>query len=164
LKGKRGLVCKGLPRRSGREATGPVARVAGGKVPLPGSASGAANVTIAPEVRPDSEPPVTVGTARDSYRDAARRAYQMRAIPWAIYYYRAHLVQAPQDTEALGELGNIYYQAGNLTTAAALFYDAASLLLQRGQREAASRLLLAISEGNPALADELYPRLLAPAH
>jgi tetratricopeptide (TPR) repeat protein len=122
-----------------------------------------AEARSAPVPVPSTASPVTVGTSRNAYRDAARRAYNLRDIPWAIHYYRQHLAKVPRDTDALGELGNVYYQTGNLPVAAGLFYDAARVLLDRGKRDAASRLLLAVSEGNPALANDLYARLSASA-
>lgn len=141
---------------SDSEATGRSATAAGGGASV-------AEARSAPVPVPSTASPVTVGTSRDAYRDAARRAYNLRDIPWAIHYYRQHLAKVPRDRDALGELGNLYYQTGNLPVAAGLFYDAARLLLDQGKRDAASRLLLAISEGDPALANDLNTRLSAPA-
>ena len=164
--------CKGSPARDAAPTatagkTGAVASAgeATGR-PAPAAGSGAASVEEArnaPIPVPNTASPVTVGTSPNAYRDAARRAYNLRDIPWAIHYYSQHLAKVPRDADALGELGNLYYQTGNLPVAAGLFYDAARLLLDRGKRDAASRLLLAVSEGNPALANDLYARLSAPA-
>lgn len=136
---------------------------AGSPAEADGGGASVAEARNAPVPVPTTASPVTVGTSRDAYRDAARRAYNLRDIPWAIHYYRQHLAKMPRDRDALGELGNLYYQSGNLPVAAGLFYDAARLLLDQGKRDAASRLLLAVSEGNPALANDLYARLSAPA-
>jgi hypothetical protein len=136
-----------------------------------GSGSGQAGVGAAssaaargePAAAPATPTPVTVGLSRDAFRDAARRAYNVGDIAWATYYYRQHLLKSPRDAEALGELGNIYYRAGNLAVAAGLYYDAARVLIDRGNRSRAAQLLLAVSEGNPALADDLHARLVSPA-
>jgi len=177
-KARASYLCDGLPRRpsvrAGAAPTGAAATptkssaVAAGAPASSASAADsgaarAADVRNAPLAVPNTASPITVGTSPNAYRDAARRAYNMRDIPWAMHYYRQHLAKVPRDTDALGELGNLYYQAGNLPAAAALFYDAARLLLEKGRRDAASRLLLAVSEGNPALADDLYARLSVPA-
>ncbi len=87
----------------------------------------------------------------------------MGDIPWAIYYSREHLAKNPRDADAFGELGNIYYRSGDLSAAAGLYYDAARILIERGNPVRASQLLLPVSEGNPALADDLYLRLMAAA-
>ncbi len=136
-----------------------------------GTGSGQAGVGAAssaaargePAAAPATPTPVTVGLSRDAFRDAARRAYNVGDIAWATYYYRQHLLKSPRDAEALGELGNIYYRAGNLAVAAGLYYDAARVLIDRGNRSRAAQLLLAVSEGNPALADDLHARLVSPA-
>ncbi|HWS12048.1 MAG TPA: tetratricopeptide repeat protein [Rhodocyclaceae bacterium] len=105
--------------------------------------------------------PGGVGTSRNAYREAARRAFAVGDIPWAIHYYREHLAKNPRDPDAMGELGNIYYRSGDLPAAAGLYYDAARILIERGNPGKASQLLLPVSEGNPALADDLYARLMA---
>lgn len=166
-KAKAGYPCKvSASRAAARKpsALGPEGPAADGLAAAAGGGgAGVAEARNAPVPVPSTASPVTVGTSRNAYRDAARRAYNLRDIPWAIHYYRQHLEKVPRDADALGELGNVYYQTGNLPVAAGLFYDAARVLLDRGKRDAASRLLLAVSEGNPALAKDLYARLPAPA-
>jgi hypothetical protein len=110
---------------------------------------------------PSTPNPVVVGTSRNAYREAARRAFAVGDIPWAIHYYREHLAKNPRDPDAMGELGNISYRSGDLPAAAGLYYDAARILIERGNPGKASQLLLPVSEGNPALADDLYARLMA---
>lgn len=174
-KAKGSYPCKAPPARAAARATASTAttgkpgavasngEAAGRSAPAAGGGASVAEARNAPVPVPSTASPVTVGTSRNAYRDAARRAYNLRDIPWAIHYYRQHLAKVPRDRNALGELGNLYYQTGNLPVAAGLFYDAARLLLDQGKRDAASRLLLAVSEGNPALASDLYARLSAPA-
>lgn len=111
---------------------------------------------------PATPAPVTLGLARDAYRDAARRAYSLGDLQWASYYYQQHLAQDPQDDDALGELGNIHYRSGDLPRAASLYYGAALRLIERGNRARATQLIPLVSEGNPALARDLYLRLTAP--
>jgi hypothetical protein len=165
-----------------KSGTGPAsvtaAGAAGAAVPVPGqeSAAVAASGTAAGAApaapagtadqgaaapAPSTPNPVVVGTSRNAYREAARRAFAVGDIPWAIHYYREHLAKNPRDPDAMGELGNIYYRSGDLPAAAGLYYDAARILIERGNPGKASQLLLPVSEGNPALADDLYARLMA---
>ncbi|MCK7500545.1 MAG: LysM peptidoglycan-binding domain-containing protein [Comamonadaceae bacterium] len=133
---------------SGRRARPALAR--------PASAAARGETAAAPA----TPTPVTVGLSRDAFRDAARRARNVGDMPWATYYYRQHLLKSPRDAGALGELGNIYYRAGNLAVAAGLYCDAARVLIDRGNRVSrAAQLLPAVSEGNPALADDLHAAL-----
>jgi hypothetical protein len=127
------------------------------------AASSQAGQAATPSVAPATANPVTIGASRNAYREAARRAYAVGDISWATYYYREHLAKNPRDPDALGELGNIYYRSGDLSAAAGLYYDAACILIERGNALRASQLLLPVSEGNPALADDLYLRLMAAA-
>ena len=149
-----------VPAANGAAAA-PAAGTGSGRTGVGAASSAAARGETA--AAPTTPTPVTVGLSRDAFRDAARRAYNVGDMPWATYYYRQHLQKSPRDAAALGELGNIYYRAGNLAVAAGLYYDAARVLIDRGNRSRAAQLLLAVSEGNPALADDLYARLMAPA-
>jgi hypothetical protein len=93
------------------------------------------------------------------YLNGARRASAMGDAPWAIYYYSAYLEQKNDDANAWGELGNVYYFDGNLPDAAKAYYNAANLLIDRGQTARALELISAIEEGDPGLSEALYQRL-----
>ena len=165
-----------------KSATGTASATAGGAagaaIPAPGPASAAETASgtaagaapaapagaadqAAAAPAPSTPNPVVVGTSRNAYREAARRAFAVGDIPWAIHYYREHLAKNPRDPDAMGELGNIYYRSADLPAAAGLYYDAARILIERGNPGKAAQLLLPVSEGNPALADDLYARLMA---
>jgi hypothetical protein len=102
------------------------------------------------------------GEDRADFREAARRAYAVGDLGWATYYYREHLARQPRDAQALVELANIHSRTGQHPRAASLYYDAARVLLDGGNRSGATRLIPAVAEGNPALANDLYSRLAAP--
>jgi hypothetical protein len=93
------------------------------------------------------------------YLDSARQAFRARDVPWAIYYYSAYLREKNGDAAAWGELGNVYYAKGNLSEAAKSYYNAANLLIDRGQTARALDLIPAIEQGDPGLSAALYQRL-----
>ncbi len=93
------------------------------------------------------------------YLNSARRAFAAGDGPWAIYYYSVYLEQKNDDANAWGELGNIYYFDGNLPDAAKAYYNAANLLIDRGQTARAMDLIPVIEEGEPGLSEALYQRL-----
>ena len=114
---------------------------------------------------PASPAPAAAGAGAlpDAYREAARRASAVGDLAWADYYYRQHLSGNPRDVEALSELGALHYRAGDRQRAASYLYDAARLLIERGNRARATRLVPMVAEGNPGLGNDLYLRLAPPA-
>jgi len=98
------------------------------------------------------------------YLFSARRAFAAGDGPWAIYYYSVYLEQKNDDANAWGELGNIYYFDGNLPDAAKAYYNAANLLIDRGQTARAMELIPVIEEGEPGLSEALYQRLTTIRH
>jgi hypothetical protein len=111
----------------------------------------------APKGAPAVGGPVMVKPAE--YLSSARRAFAAGDGPWAIYYYSVYLDQKNDDANAWGELGNIYYFDGNLPDAAKAYYNAANLLIDRGQTARAIELIPVIEEGEPGLSEALYQRL-----
>ncbi len=111
----------------------------------------------APKGAPVVGGPVTVKPAE--YLVSARRAFAAGDAPWSIYYYSVYLEQKNDDANAWGELGNIYYFDGNLPDAAKAYYNAANLLIDRGQTARAIELIPVIEEGEPGLSEALYQRL-----
>ncbi len=143
----------------------PAAPVKGAAKP-PAAARPAANSPAASaRATPASPAPAAagVGGLPDAYREAARRASAVGDLAWADYYYRQHLSGNPRDAEALSELGALHYRAGDRQRAASYLYDAARLLIERGNRARATRLVPMVAEGNPGLGNDLYLRLAPPA-
>jgi tetratricopeptide (TPR) repeat protein len=93
----------------------------------------------------------------------ARSAFARGDITLAISTYQEHLKQNPEDTEARGELGNVFFSTGRLQEAALAYYEVALKLLDKGDLDRARALGPAIRRGNSALADELDRKLRQPA-
>ena len=103
--------------------------------------------------------PVKPVVAGKDFLQAAHRAYEAGDMEWTEYYYNSYLTDHPRDANAWGELGNVYHAQGKLRDAAWCFYNTANLLIQTGKTAKALRLMPAIQEGNPELADEIHSRL-----
>jgi tetratricopeptide (TPR) repeat protein len=101
------------------------------------------------------------GSERDLFK--AREAFAAGNIDGAIAAYKEVLAGNPGNTDAMGELGNVYYATGRTTEAAQSYFDAASKSLDQNRPEVAQALLPAIGQGNPALAVELQQKLTQPA-
>ncbi len=93
------------------------------------------------------------------YLHGARRAFEAGDTDWSIYYYTVYLEEQKTNADVWGELGNVYYFDGNLPDAAKAYYNAANILIDRGQTSRAVQLAPAIEEGDPSLSDALYQRL-----
>jgi hypothetical protein len=93
------------------------------------------------------------------YLAGGRRAFAAGDVPWAVYYYSVYLEQKYDDANAWGELGNVHYFDGNFADAAKAYYNAANLLIDRGQTARAMSLIPAIEEGDPGLSEALHQRL-----
>ena len=91
--------------------------------------------------------------------NAARRAFAAGDLPWAVYYYSAHLNTQNKDANAWGELGNVFFAAGDLPDSAQAYFNAASLLIDQGQTARAIQLVPAIELGNPGLSEAIHSRL-----
>jgi tetratricopeptide (TPR) repeat protein len=90
---------------------------------------------------------------------AARRAYWSKDIPLAIRRYQALIQGYPNEPDYYGELGNIYFKEGEHERAGEAYYEAALLLLDRGERDRAKDLLDLLEKTAPAYAEELARRL-----
>lgn len=99
------------------------------------------------------------GVKASDYLSGARTAFAAGDTQWAIYYYSMYLDQKNNDASAWGELGNVHYLDGNLPEAAKAYFNAANLLIDRGQTARAMQLMPAIEEGDPNLADAINLRL-----
>ena len=107
----------------------------------------------APQVAPPS------GIKASDYLSGARTAFAAGDTQWAIYYYSMYLGQRNADANAWGELGNVHYQDGNFPEAARAYFNAANLLIDRGQTARAIQLIPAIEEGDPGLSEAIHLRL-----
>lgn len=93
------------------------------------------------------------------YLSGARTAFAAGDTQWAVYYYSMYLDQRNADANAWGELGNVHYQDGNFPEAARAYFNAANLLIDRGQTARAIQLIPAIEEGDPGLSEAIHLRL-----
>lgn len=89
----------------------------------------------------------------------ARHTYVKGDVTGAISKYRILINGRPDRIEARGELGNIYYETGQLREAAQVYFDLASRQIDLGDAATAGQLEPAIRRGNAALADELLHRM-----
>jgi thioredoxin-like negative regulator of GroEL len=89
----------------------------------------------------------------------ARSTYLKGDVSGAISRYRTLTSAKPDRMEARGELGNIYYETGQLREAAQIYFDLASRQIDLGDAATARQLEPAIRRGNTALADELIHRM-----
>lgn len=102
-----------------------------------------------------AEPPVDLRLARG--------AFARGDLKGAIAGYKSYIVAHPDDADARGELGNVYYNSGQTAEAAGAFHAAALLLIAEGRADAARALEPVIRIAAPGLADDLARRLAAPA-
>jgi tetratricopeptide (TPR) repeat protein len=98
------------------------------------------------------------GSEKDLYK--AREAFAAGNVDGAIAAYKEVLARHPGSTDAMGELGNVYFMTGRTGEAAQSYFDAASKSLEENRPEVAQALLPAIGQGNPALAQELQQKLM----
>ena len=89
----------------------------------------------------------------------AREAFAHGDMAWAVYYYNVYLGCESASIDGWGELGNVLYLNGEFRDAAAAYFSAANLLLDKGQFEQALNLMPAIDHGDPWLAKALILRL-----
>lgn len=93
------------------------------------------------------------------YLDGAREAFAAGDTAWAIHYYTTYLERKKNDVDVWGELGNVYYLEDDFAKAAKAYFNAANLLIDRGQTAYAMELMPVIEEADPSLAAALYKRL-----
>ena len=87
--------------------------------------------------------------------ETARAAFARGDLNASIAAYRAVLDANPDDVEARGELGNVYFNAGRTDEATTTFYDTALRLIAKGQPDAARALIPAVRRSQPALGADL---------
>ncbi len=89
----------------------------------------------------------------------ARQAFATGDVQGAINGYQAIVAQNPNDLNALGELGNVYYTIGWSHQATQTYFDAASKAIEQNRQDVAEALLPVIIRGNPMLASQLEDRM-----
>lgn len=75
----------------------------------------------------------------------ARQAFHYRDYPTSIASYQQLIAQTPDNFDAYGELGNVYYALGKEQEAAAAYYEAAAIFIRFGKRERAASLMGTLS-------------------
>ena len=90
---------------------------------------------------------------------SAREAFAAGDIDRAVASYNDVIKNNPNNADARGELGNVYYLTGQLPEAAQTYYDAANLLLDRKEFDRVEPLLPVIAQINPMMVDELIQKL-----
>ena len=142
---------KDTPATSEKSEVQPAAQSAQGK-------PAASRAAAPPAGQAPQGAPAASAKASD-YLSGARAAFAAGDTPWAIYYYSIYLDQKNTDASAWGELGNVHYLDGNFPEAAKAYFNAANLLIDRGQTARAMELIPAIEEGDPSLSDAIHLRL-----
>ncbi len=106
-----------------------------------------------------SAPASAAADERDQVLSEARRAYWKGELDRAIGYYRQLTQDYPEEPDFFGELGNVFREQGEMDLAAKAYYDAAVLLVQRGEQERARGLAEAISRLSTAYEEQLQELL-----
>ena len=117
----------------------------------------------APQTAAALETPAPEAQDDDATLTEARRAFARGNIQAAIEGYRSYLASHDGDADGYGELGNVYFQAGENAEAARAFHTAALFLLADGDTARAAALLPVIRQNAPGLAADLDARLAAGA-
>lgn len=89
----------------------------------------------------------------------ARQAFAMGDLQGAIKAYQALLASNPQDINAMGELGNVFFTAGLIPQATQTYFDAANKAMDQNRPDVAQALIPVIETNNPMLASLLHDRL-----
>lgn len=104
----------------------------------------------------DEEPSVPeVLATRDTYFDDARQAYWNGEEDKAIGIYQALIDYYPEDTDAYGELGNIFLKRGDTQTAFDYYVQVVLLLEQTGKKIQAEAFVKSVSRFDSQLAERL---------
>lgn len=90
---------------------------------------------------------------------SARDAFARGDIDSAVSIYSEIARTNPKNTDARGELGNVYYLTGRLPEAAQAYYDAATVLLEHKDYARIEPMLPAIAEFDPAMAGDIAQRM-----
>ncbi|MDR3395783.1 MAG: tetratricopeptide repeat protein [Parasulfuritortus sp.] len=97
--------------------------------------------------------------ASEDQLNLARDSYAKGDVDASVAAYREYIKKNPSNADAHGELGNVYYTAGNLPEAAQSYYDAANLLIDQKQLDRVNDLMPVIGQINPSLANDLGSKM-----
>jgi tetratricopeptide (TPR) repeat protein len=110
-----------------------------------------------PGAAPESDSSPDAKLTDDWY--AARRAFWDADLAEAERLYQELILEIPDQPDAYGELGNLYYSEGAWVEAAKMYHQAGLLLIDQGESQRAASLVGILSALNPNLADELQEEL-----
>lgn len=103
--------------------------------------------------------PVVAMDAREKLRADARSAFWRHDYQQAEQDYKALAEMDPDDPDAWGELGNLYFSQGKWDMAADAFYEAGIRLVRMGEVQRAGNLLAVIRGLDPEKAQQLEQQL-----
>lgn len=89
----------------------------------------------------------------------ARQSFHRRDFENSINSYEQLISKTPDNYDAYGELGNVYFNQGKIKLAASSYYEAAAILVRLGQVERASSLMSMLSRMDPDKAEKLQELL-----
>jgi len=104
--------------------------------------------TSAEQAQPEKQ------TTRELWIDA-RQSFHHRDFEKSISSYERLIAKTSNNYDAHGELGNVYFNRGEMKQAADSYFEAASILVRLGQTDRASSLLGMLSQMDSTKADEL---------
>jgi tetratricopeptide (TPR) repeat protein len=85
----------------------------------------------------------------------ARRSFFQRKYDLSEQNYR-HVIESTEDNfDAYGELGNVYFNQGKKQQAAAAYFEAAAILVRKGQIDRAKSMVGLLNLLDKARADKL---------
>lgn len=99
-------------------------------------------------------PEEQIKTTRELWIDA-RKAFHRRDFEKSINSYEQLISKTQDNFDAYGELGNVYFNQGNMKQAASSYYEAAAILFRLGQVERASSVMGVLNRLDPEKAQEL---------
>ncbi len=102
--------------------------------------------------------PVKASLAESEVRESwilARKSFYLRNYKLSEKSYRNVIENTDDNYDAYGELGNVYFNQGKRREAAAAYYEAAAILVRKGQVNRAKSLLGLLRNLDKTKADEL---------
>ena len=91
----------------------------------------------------------------------ARRAFYRRDYDASIAAYKQVIANDSENFDALGELGNVYFNQGKTALAAEAYYQAAMIMISRGKGQRAASLIGFLSSVDAEKAKKLGEALVA---
>ena len=89
----------------------------------------------------------------------ARDAFARGDTNGAVAIYNEIIKSDANNTDARGELGNVYYSTGRQQEAAQAYYDTAKLMIAKNEIDRVEALLPVIDQINPMMVDDLMQQL-----